>query len=308
MTEHKPFVPPNVRDEGVHAARVLLGLIMCVILGAANAYLGLQGGPDHCRDLSGGRHRHGGSAHFQRLDSRREHRPDGRFHRRIGGGGRGVHASGVCHFALLARLLSRHGVLEIHGPHDAGSVLGVSSCRWCAGCLWKTRRSLFRNRWRRRRSTKRVRWAHRRRSICSTTWGWGRPCFLRAHSAFLPRIKTGFFRWPAGENVTAPGRSRVHEYGPHGRRDFVFGSHHQSGICGCWIRDRPRACVAEFFRERDRVGIAGSAADLFPGSRSCKHVHARRAQQDDSWSALANAVWRFIVRPIAVGGMLGRRG
>jgi len=43
-TEHKPFVPPNVQMKEFTLRAVLLGLVMCVVLGAANAYLGLRAG------------------------------------------------------------------------------------------------------------------------------------------------------------------------------------------------------------------------------------------------------------------------
>src|SRR6266404_3887847 len=42
--QHKPFVPPNVEMKEFTLRAVLLGLIMCVVLGAANAYLGLRAG------------------------------------------------------------------------------------------------------------------------------------------------------------------------------------------------------------------------------------------------------------------------
>jgi len=41
---HKPFVPPNVQMKEFTLRAVVLGLIMCVVLGAANAYLGLRAG------------------------------------------------------------------------------------------------------------------------------------------------------------------------------------------------------------------------------------------------------------------------
>src|SRR5471032_3241177 len=42
--EHKPFVPPNVEMREFTLRAVLLGLVMTVVLGAANAYLGLKAG------------------------------------------------------------------------------------------------------------------------------------------------------------------------------------------------------------------------------------------------------------------------
>lgn len=44
MSQHTPFVPPNVQMKEFTLRAVLLGLVMCVVLGAANAYLGLKAG------------------------------------------------------------------------------------------------------------------------------------------------------------------------------------------------------------------------------------------------------------------------
>src|SRR5690348_4073229 len=41
---HKPFVPPNVQMTEFTLRAVLLGLVMCVVLGAANASLALRAG------------------------------------------------------------------------------------------------------------------------------------------------------------------------------------------------------------------------------------------------------------------------
>src|SRR5271156_4416680 len=41
---HKPFVPPTLQMKEFTLRAVLLGLVMCVVLGAANAYLGLRAG------------------------------------------------------------------------------------------------------------------------------------------------------------------------------------------------------------------------------------------------------------------------
>src|SRR3954464_8898910 len=41
---HKPFVPDTVRMQEFTIRAVLLGLVLSVILGAANAYLGLRAG------------------------------------------------------------------------------------------------------------------------------------------------------------------------------------------------------------------------------------------------------------------------
>src|SRR5450631_569135 len=47
MTEQprfRPFVPENMEMKELTLRAVLLGLVLCVVLGAANAYLGLRAG------------------------------------------------------------------------------------------------------------------------------------------------------------------------------------------------------------------------------------------------------------------------
>src|SRR5580765_8288092 len=43
-TKHKPFVPVNMEMKEFTLRAMLIGLVMCVVLGAANAYLGLRAG------------------------------------------------------------------------------------------------------------------------------------------------------------------------------------------------------------------------------------------------------------------------
>src|ERR1700743_2866497 len=42
--KHRPFVPENAKLKECSIGALLLGLAMCVVLGAANAYLGLRAG------------------------------------------------------------------------------------------------------------------------------------------------------------------------------------------------------------------------------------------------------------------------
>src|SRR5258708_16217215 len=42
--QHKPFVPENMVMKEFTFRALALGLVMCVVLGAANAYLGLRAG------------------------------------------------------------------------------------------------------------------------------------------------------------------------------------------------------------------------------------------------------------------------
>src|SRR5258707_15705609 len=42
--QHKPFVPESMVMKEFTGRALVLGLVMCVVLGAANAYLGLRAG------------------------------------------------------------------------------------------------------------------------------------------------------------------------------------------------------------------------------------------------------------------------
>jgi len=44
VAKHQPFVPENVQMKEFTLRAVLLGLVLSVVLGAANAYLGLRAG------------------------------------------------------------------------------------------------------------------------------------------------------------------------------------------------------------------------------------------------------------------------
>ncbi len=80
-------------------------------------------------------------------------------------------------------------------------------------------------------------------------------------------------------------RRRGFHAGLAGRRGFHgFRTHHQPGVFGCWIRHWSRTLRAEFFRQRDCVGLADPAADLFPRpatarlpSRRCERGQCRVA-------------------------------
>ena len=57
-----PYVPETMEMREFTLRAVLLGLVMTVVLGAANAYLGFAGRYHHRGHVSGGRDWHGGVA------------------------------------------------------------------------------------------------------------------------------------------------------------------------------------------------------------------------------------------------------
>ena len=70
------------------------------------------------------------------------------------------------------------------------------------------------------------------------------------------------------------------------------GLHHRAGTGG-----------AQLLGQRGRLGPADSAVHLFPGAADCKPT-CPPARKPEDWLGLATAVWRYIVRPIAVGSMM----
>ena len=83
-----PFVPESAKMSEFTLRAVLLGLAMTVILGAANAYLGLRSGITIAATYPGCRHRYGGLAHLEGLYPRGKYCANRRVDRRIGRRGR----------------------------------------------------------------------------------------------------------------------------------------------------------------------------------------------------------------------------
>ncbi len=86
------------------------------------------------------------------------------------------------------------------------------------------------------------------------------------------------------------------------RRHAGVGTHRESRVHRRRLHHRTGTGVPEFRGRRAGLGIPGAAADLFPGPATAKLPAGRF--HDGSWIGLINGVWRYIVRPIAVGGMM----
>ena len=116
----RPYVPENVQMSEFTLRAVLLGLVMTVILGAANAYLGLSAGMTIAATYPAAVIGMAVLRLLQGLHPRREHRANGGIHRRIGGRGRHLHHSGVRDFQSLAVVRLRACLLEIQRADGRG--------------------------------------------------------------------------------------------------------------------------------------------------------------------------------------------
>ena len=99
---------------------VLLGLLMTVVLGAANAYLGLRAGIDHRRYVSRRSDCDGGYAGMEGIAARRKYRPNRRLDRRVGSRPRHFHSAGVSSGQSVAIVSFRRRLLEIHRADNGG--------------------------------------------------------------------------------------------------------------------------------------------------------------------------------------------
>ena len=76
--KYRPYVPEDMQMREFTLRAVLLGLVMTVILGAANAYLGLRAGMTIAATYPAAVIGMAVLRLLQGLHSRREHRPNGR--------------------------------------------------------------------------------------------------------------------------------------------------------------------------------------------------------------------------------------
>ncbi len=116
----QPYVPEGMEMREFTWRAILLGLAMTIVLGAANAYLGLRAGDHHCGNLSGSRHCHGGDAGLEGISSGREHCPNRRLDRGRHCGGCDIHHPRVSDRQGLAFVQSGGCVLEVHGADHGG--------------------------------------------------------------------------------------------------------------------------------------------------------------------------------------------
>ena len=88
--EFKPYIPADKVTPELTAVSVIIGVLLAVVFGAANAYLGLRVGLHSCGGYLHGRYPRPDAPQFH---SGEQYRPDDRFRRRISGCGRDLHPS-----------------------------------------------------------------------------------------------------------------------------------------------------------------------------------------------------------------------
>ena len=215
---------------------------------------------DHRRHLSGGRHRHGRAAPDEGLDPGGEHCANRGLDRRVGGGGRDLHHSGVRDLRRLAGLRLRARLLEVVDP-DAGRRRARHSLRDPAAARdgGRSRASLP-------GVGGRLADSHRR-----TTRQPRRQDSVRQHGFRRPRLPAGPVQpVQRQQGFHRQRRQPGHELCPHGplgygaqaargRSDHHLCARHQPGVPRRRLHHRPAPGFAELRRRRHRLGPAGSA-------------------------------------------------
>ena len=132
----------------------------------------------------------------------------------------------------------------------------------------------------------------------------GSAAFLAgAFGCFAPDQDYFFRIGQLGTQLAAPGSARHHANASYRRRHHGGGAHREPGLHRRGLHHRTGTGGAQLLRQRGGVGPADSALHLLPGPAdsepSCRPTRRMR-----DWQAMASAIWRFIVRPIAVGSMM----
>ena len=179
-------------DEGVHLAGGAAGPGDDAWCWARPTRTWGCGRADDCGHLSGGGDRHGGAAAVQGLDPRREHRANRGVDRRIGGGGRDLHDSGVRAWSkrVADRSISSEAYWKSTALMMVGGVLGVLFVSLIRRVMVEDPELPFPESVAAAEIHKAGQAGAKRRNICSTTWLSARRSSWRARSTCSRRTAT----------------------------------------------------------------------------------------------------------------------
>jgi hypothetical protein len=302
--KHRPFVPESVQMPEFTISAVVLGLVMTVVLGAANAYLGLRAGMTIA------------ATYPARVISMFVLRPQARsileenLARTAGSIGESVAAGAV--FTLPAFVIAhawpsfdfKDAYWKSTCLMIVGSVLGVLFVSLVRRAMVEDRTLPFpesvaageihKAGQRGAQAAKHLFW-----NMASARW-----CICSALQAVRRRARTTSSIWASSERARcgSADRRRPTRSGPGG--DDVRGARREPRLHRRRLHHRPQGGVAQLRRRRARLGTAGADAALLP------RTSARRLHPGGTGGGLGRAggrVWKFIVRPDRGGRHAGRR-
>ncbi len=299
----KPYVPENMEMREFTLARGAAGTRDDGGSGRSQC-LSRPARRDHdCGHLSGGSDRHGGDAGMEGIAARREHRPNCRFDRRRHRGRRNLHHSRVSDCQGVAFVPPGRCVLEVHradhggqhprsavhfagAPRDGGRSgialprIGGSVGNSQGGTARRGSREISFLEYRRGRRGVHARtlWIVCRRQRFSLS-----PSAIWAAARFVWAPPGTPTYWPPAAPAHSPRRASV-------RPIWVWATSSDSDLASIQFAGGVLAW-----------GLLVPLLIFFLGPQLKQYLPA---DTPDNWAAMAVAVWRFIVRPIAVGGML----
>ncbi len=301
--EHKPFVPPNVQMKEFTLRAVLLGLVMCVILGAANAYLGLRAGQTIAATYPAA------VIGMAVLRIFKGSILEENIARTAGSIGESVAAGAV--FTIPAFVISRSWLDFSPGVAYwkstalmlTGSVLGVLFVSLVRRVLVEDPDLPFPESVAASQIHKAGQAGSEAAKHLFYNMGLGGAVFLASAFGCFAPDKDWFFR------IGTLGRSALRLGAPGTKNAFATGGVTvfsgptiSPAYIGVGYVIGPALSALNFSGSIIAWGLLIPLLIYFLGPQM--QTFLPPGSTDDTWLGLANGVWRFIVRPIAVGGML----
>lgn len=302
-TTHKPFVPESIKMRELTLRAVLLGLIMTVVLGAANAYLGLRAGQTIAATYPAA------VIGMALLRLGKGSILEENIARTAGSIGESVAAGAV--FTLPAFVIS--GAWRSFGFADAywkstalmlvGSVLGVLFVSLVRRMLVEDRELPFPESVAASEIHKAGQLGAKAAKYLFYNMGFGAATFLLgAFNLFAPDRDFFFQVGQLGKSVLKLGGAKTTQVLSTGGVSSCAAPTVSPAYIGVGYIIGPELAALNFSGSVIAWGLLIPTLIYFLGPQLKNYLPANAT--DDSWLSLANAIWRYIVRPIAVGGMM----
>ena len=301
--EHKPFVPPGMEMKEFTLRAVLLGLVMCVVLGAANAYLGLRAGQTIAATYPAA------VIGMAVLRIFKGSILEENIARTAGSIGESVAAGAV--FTIPAFIISRSWLDFSPGTAYwkstslmlVGSVLGVLFVSLVRRALVEDPELPFPESVAASQIHKAGQLGSQAAKYLFYNMAFGSAVFLTGALSFFAPDKDWLF--PVGQI----GKSSV-RLGPQGTTNALqtggvtmfSGPTVSPAYIGVGYVIGPMLASLNFSGTVIAWGLLIPLLMYFMGPQLRAFLPATTT--DDSWIAMAYTVWRYVVRPVAVGGML----
>ena len=302
-TTHKPFVPPNVQMKEFTLRAVLLGLVMCVILGAANAYLGLRAGQTIAATYPAA------VIGMAVLRIFKGSILEENIARTAGSIGESVAAGAI--FTIPAFIISRSWLDFSPGTAYwkstslmlVGSVLGVLFVSLVRRALVEDPELPFPESVAASQIHKAGQVGAQAARYLFYNMAFGCAVFLAgAFNIFATDIDRVFQVGQPGKSSLRLGAPGSRDLLPTGGATVFSGPTVSPAYIGVGYVIGPALASLNFSGTVIAWGLLIPLIMYFLGPQI--HAFMPAGAGDDSWVAEANQVWRYIVRPVAVGGML----